>query len=54
MIDIMQVTHDLCQALQRNSLDIVNPIHLISTKKILTQRLREDGWDLLFEKVNSF
>ncbi|KAH7681774.1 Zinc finger TTF-type protein, partial [Dioscorea alata] len=51
MIEIMKVTHDLCQALQQISQDIINAIHLVSSTKILIQRLREDGWDLLFEKI---
>ena len=43
MIDIMVITYDLCQALQRQSQDIVNAMHLVSTTKILTQKLRKDG-----------
>ena len=43
MIDIMKITYDLCQALQRQSQDIVNAMHLVSTTKILIQKLREDG-----------
>ncbi|KAH1121954.1 hypothetical protein J1N35_005114 [Gossypium stocksii] len=39
MIDIMEITHDFYRALQ---------------PKTLIQRLIEDGWDLLFEKVKSF
>ena len=29
-------------------------MHLVSTTKTLIQKLREDGWNLLFEKVKSF
>ena len=53
MIDIMEITYDLCQALQRQSKDIVNAMHLVSTTKILIQKLREDGWDLLLGRVKS-
>ena len=35
MNDIMEITHDLCQALQRKSQDIINAMHLVSTTKIL-------------------
>ena len=35
MIDIMEITYDLCQALQCQSQDIVNVMHLVSTTKIL-------------------
>ncbi|TYI97598.1 hypothetical protein E1A91_D01G153900v1, partial [Gossypium mustelinum] len=54
MIDIMEIMHDLYRALQRKSQDIVNAMHFVSTTKTLIQRLIEDGWDLLFEKVKSF
>ncbi|XP_039145531.1 uncharacterized protein LOC120282745 [Dioscorea cayenensis subsp. rotundata] len=50
----MEVTHDLCQAVQQKPQDIIIAIHLVSSTKILIQRLREDGWDLLFEKVKPF
>ena len=35
MIDIMEFTYDLCQALQCKSQDIVNAMHLVSTTKTL-------------------
>ena len=54
MIDIMEITYDLCQALQRQSQNIVNAMHLVSTTKILIQKLKEDGWDLLLGRVKSF
>ena len=54
MIDIMEITYDLCQALQRQSQDIVNAMHLVFTTKILIQKLREDGWDLLLGRVKLF
>ena len=40
MIDIMEIAYDLYQALQRQFQDIVNAIHLVSTTKILIQKLR--------------
>ncbi|KAJ4758267.1 zinc finger MYM-type-like protein [Rhynchospora pubera] len=54
MIEIMAITDDLCHALQQKSLDILNAIDLVSTTKMLIQRLRDDGWELLLEKVNAF
>ncbi|CAH9074661.1 unnamed protein product [Cuscuta epithymum] len=54
MIDILEISYDLCQALQCKSQDIVNAMHLVSTTKTLIQKLREDGWDLLFGKVKLF
>ncbi|KAJ8774043.1 hypothetical protein K2173_009474 [Erythroxylum novogranatense] len=52
--NILGITHDLCQALQRRSQDILNAISLISTTKILIQKLRESGWETLFNKVKMF
>ena len=54
MIDIMKITYDLYQALQRQSQDIVKAMHLVSTTKILIQKLKKDGWDLLLGRVKSF
>ena len=41
MIDIMEITYDFCQVLQRQSQDIVNVMHLVSTTKILIQKLKK-------------
>ena len=38
MRKIMEITDDLCQALQRKSQDIVNAMHLVSTTKTLIQK----------------
>ncbi|XP_057444729.1 uncharacterized protein LOC130736973 [Lotus japonicus] len=40
---IMEITNLLCKALQQQSQDIVNAMHLVSTTKSLLQKLREDG-----------
>lgn len=47
----MEITYHLCQALQCKSQDIVNAMHFIFTTKTLIQKLGEDGWDILLEKV---
>ncbi|XP_028105826.1 zinc finger MYM-type protein 1-like, partial [Camellia sinensis] len=54
MRDIMEITDDLCQALQSKSQDILNAMHLVSTTKILIQKFREDGWVPLLEKIKLF
>ena len=54
MRDIMEITDDLCQALQSKSQDILNAMHLVSTRKILIQKFREDGWVPLLEKIKLF
>ncbi|XP_028055194.1 zinc finger MYM-type protein 1-like [Camellia sinensis] len=52
--DIMEITDNLCQALQSKSQDILNAMHLVSTTKILIQKFREDGWVPLLEKIKLF
>ncbi|XP_060974109.1 uncharacterized protein LOC133039273 [Cannabis sativa] len=41
-------------ALQLQSQDILNAMHLVSSTKTLIQKLREDGWDELVYEVKSF
>ncbi|KAJ4747360.1 zinc finger MYM-type-like protein [Rhynchospora pubera] len=54
MKEIMAITDTLCVALQNKSLDILNALNLVSSTKVLIQKLRDDGWEPLLEKVNSF
>ncbi|KAK9675901.1 hypothetical protein RND81_11G039900 [Saponaria officinalis] len=54
MIQILRITNDLCQALQRKSQDILNAMHLVSNTKILIQKLRDDGWENLLQQVLLF
>ncbi|KAK9757391.1 hypothetical protein RND81_01G159100 [Saponaria officinalis] len=54
MIQILGITNDLCQALQRKSQDILNAMHLVSNTKILIQKLRDDGWENLLHQVLLF
>lgn len=42
MINIMEITYHLCQALQCKSQDIVNSMHFIFTTNTLIQKLGED------------
>ena len=41
MRKIMEITDNLCQALQCKSQDILNAMHLVSTIKELIQKMRE-------------
>jgi len=50
----MGITDALCQALQQKSQDILNAMHLVTTTKILIQKLRDDGWETLLEEVTLF
>ncbi|XP_021800984.1 uncharacterized protein LOC110745211 [Prunus avium] len=54
MKELMEITNDLCQALQCQSQDIINAMNLVSSTKALIQELGDDGWDSLLTKVNSF
>ncbi|KAJ4807146.1 zinc finger MYM-type-like protein [Rhynchospora pubera] len=54
MIEITAITNTLCQALQDKSLDILNALSLVSSTKMFIQKLRDNGWEPLLEKVNSF
>nr|KAJ0228552.1 hypothetical protein LSAT_V11C100038460 [Lactuca sativa] len=42
MKDIMGITDKLCQSLQQKSIDIMNALALVSTTKILLQKLRDE------------
>jgi hypothetical protein len=44
----------LCQALQQKSQDTLNDMHLVTTTQILIQKLRDDGWKTLLQKMTSF
>ncbi|KAJ7959595.1 Zinc finger MYM-type protein 1 [Quillaja saponaria] len=54
MKEVLGITHHLCQALQRKSQDILNAMSLVSSTKRLLQELREIGWEILLEEVESF
>ncbi|KAL9680067.1 hypothetical protein QQ045_017942 [Rhodiola kirilowii] len=47
-------TRCLCNALKLQSQDILNAMSLVSTSKSLLQKLRDDGWSKLIEKVTTF
>ena len=50
----MDITDILCYALQQKSQDILNAMHLVSSIKVLIQKLREDGWNNFFDSVILF
>ena len=47
--ETMEITDKLCQALQNQSQDILNAMHLVSSTKF-----KDDGWDGLLTTVISF
>ncbi|XP_016205365.1 zinc finger MYM-type protein 1-like [Arachis ipaensis] len=54
MRNILEVSHDLCQALQRKNQDILNALTLVSTTKTLIQRMRESSWEAFIKEVILF
>ncbi|XP_020982421.1 uncharacterized protein LOC107458849 [Arachis duranensis] len=54
MRNILEVSHYLCQALQRKNQDILNVLTLVSTTKTLIQRMRESSWEAFIKEVILF
>ncbi|XP_061358437.1 uncharacterized protein LOC133302645 [Gastrolobium bilobum] len=54
MRDLLEISHDLCQALECISQDILNAMTLVSTTKNLIQRMKEFRWEDLLKEVISF
>ncbi|XP_016173902.1 zinc finger MYM-type protein 1-like [Arachis ipaensis] len=54
MRNILEVSHDLCQTLQRKNQDILNALTLVSTTKTLIQRIRESSWEAFIKEVILF
>ncbi|XP_026378535.1 uncharacterized protein LOC113272972 [Papaver somniferum] len=52
--NIMGITADLSQAMQRKDQDIVNAMKLVTICKQRLQKMREDGWESLLLQVSSF
>ncbi|XP_016165275.1 zinc finger MYM-type protein 1-like [Arachis ipaensis] len=53
MKEIMGITNVLCQALQQQSQDILNAMHIVSTSKLLLQQLRDGGCQYVFGRGRS-
>ncbi|XP_062021391.1 uncharacterized protein LOC133737947 [Rosa rugosa] len=54
MHDVMKITGFLCQSLQKKAIDILNALNFLSITKSKLQDMREDGWDDLIMRVESF
>ncbi|XP_026403877.1 zinc finger MYM-type protein 1-like [Papaver somniferum] len=54
MKNIMGVTNDLSEALQRKNQDIVNAMKLVRICKTRLQEMRDNGWNDLLSEVSSF
>ena len=54
MNKVLGIFDMLCQTLQMKSQDILNSLYLVSTTKILLQKLREEGWNTFLKDVELF
>ncbi|TYG50749.1 hypothetical protein ES288_D10G201100v1 [Gossypium darwinii] len=54
MKEVLGITDNRCQALQRPSQDILNAMSLVLTTKGLIQNLKDDGWNELLKNVIYF
>jgi hypothetical protein len=54
MKNVLGITNELSQALQRKDQDILNAMKLVEISKLRLQAMREDGWNSLFEEVSKF
>ncbi|XP_024196096.1 zinc finger MYM-type protein 1-like [Rosa chinensis] len=54
MHDVMKITDFLCQSLQKKAIDIFNALNFLSITKSKFQDMREDGWNDLIVRVESF
>ncbi|XP_059281283.1 uncharacterized protein LOC132034977 [Lycium ferocissimum] len=54
MRDILAITNELSESLQKKEQDIANAMLLVKVAKKRLQDLREEGWDPLIENVSTF
>lgn len=54
MKEIIGIIDRLCKAFQQQSQDILNAIKLVSSPKMLIQKLKNDGWQALLKDVVLF
>ena len=54
MKQILRITHELSQVLQKKDQDIVNAMNLVKVAKSRPQIMREKDWDVLLTDVCRF
>ncbi|XP_019150125.1 PREDICTED: uncharacterized protein LOC109146930 [Ipomoea nil] len=54
MKDVLAITNDLSQALQKKDQNIVNAMRLVDVSKQRLQMMRDDGWEALLQEVSLF
>ncbi|XP_073312542.1 uncharacterized protein [Primulina huaijiensis] len=51
---VLETSDMLCHALQRKNQDILNAMSLVTTSKLLFQKMRDDEWEDFLWSVNNF
>ncbi|XP_075473351.1 uncharacterized protein LOC142504358 [Primulina tabacum] len=51
---VLETSDMLCQSLQRKNQDILNAMSLVTTTKLLFQKMRDDEWEDFLWSVNNF
>ena len=54
MLNILGITHDLSQALQKKDQNIANAIKLVQVTRKSLESMRNDGWNSLIDKTRTF
>ncbi|XP_073133423.1 uncharacterized protein [Henckelia pumila] len=54
MREVLGVSDMLCQALQKNNIDILSAVNLVSTTKSVLQEMRDDRWESFLWTVVNF
>ncbi|XP_075494837.1 uncharacterized protein LOC142532415 [Primulina tabacum] len=54
MHEVLGISEKLCQTLQKNDIDILNAMNLVSTTRINLQQIRDDRWEEFLWSVIKF
>ncbi|XP_060169943.1 uncharacterized protein LOC132600652 isoform X2 [Lycium barbarum] len=54
MKDVLAITYELNESLQKKELDIANAMLLVEIAKGMLPKLKDNGWDPLIDKVSTF
>ncbi|KAL7137710.1 hypothetical protein ABFS83_10G111200 [Erythranthe nasuta] len=51
MVEVLSLTNDLSQALQKGDQDIVTAMQLVQVSKKMLQQMTDNGWEAFYEKM---
>ncbi|KAJ1703417.1 hypothetical protein LUZ63_003196 [Rhynchospora breviuscula] len=54
MKNVLAITHELSQALQKKEQENINAVDLVVVAKLRLQNMRDNGWNSLLDEVHSF